>query len=357
MFSSSRALLARNRSSSFSAIAIIALILFAFTICQAQSFGGTNTTGTFGNEEIQGRVFFPRGHQSAMRPVVTLQGDSTSELTTTTDSDGSFRFTHLRPESYTIIVNGGDEFENAYESVSVGSPGPVPAQGTPHEYAIPVIYQVQIYLKPKANASSSIFDLSRVPATVPQKARELFKHGIEFARAGQNAQAIEQLKAALSQAPTFALAYNEIGVLYLKQGQANKAAEAFSEAIKLGRDDFVAHLNYGIALLNLKKLTEAEQQLRQALQKNESAPAGRYYLGLVLMNQKQFATAEEEFKTSIKNSNDQIAQAHKYLGGIYWRQKQYALAAGELEKYLKLDPKAADAAKIRQTIKELRSKK
>ena len=75
------------------------------------------------------------------------------------------------------------------------------------------------------------------------------------------------------------------------------------------------------------------------------------------MNRQDFGAAEGEFKTSISDSNDGIATAHKYLGGIYWRQKQYALAADELEKYVIQDPKASDASKIRETIKDLRSKK
>jgi Tfp pilus assembly protein PilF len=195
-----------------------------------------------------------------------------------------------------------------------------------------------------------------VPANISQSARRFFNEAIEAARLGQTTKAIEQFKAAIADAPSFTLAYNEMGVQYLKLGQASQAAEAFATAIKLGRDDFVAHLNYGIALLNLKKFAEAEQQLRQALQQNADAPTVHYYLGLTLMKRKDFEASEAEFKTSIANSHDGIAAAHKYLGGIYWERKQNSLAAEELEKYLKLDPKATDAAKIRGTIKELRAK-
>jgi tetratricopeptide (TPR) repeat protein len=75
------------------------------------------------------------------------------------------------------------------------------------------------------------------------------------------------------------------------------------------------------------------------------------------MKQREFEKAETEFKLSITNSNDRLAPAHKYLGGIYWRNKQYSRAADELTKYIELEPNAADATKIRETIKDLRSKK
>lgn len=360
MFSPSRRIFAFNGTAFFTgALTLAGLVLFSFSHSTAQSIGGLNTTGTFGNEEINGRIFFPGGHQTGMRPVVKLRSDSTTELTALADSDGNFRFTHLRPEFYTIIVNGGDEYENAYEKVSIGSAGAVPAQGNPFDYAIPVIYQVQIYLKPKqASVLNSTPALNQtVPANVPPAARASFLHALESARLRENEKAIEQFKAAISESPSFGLAYNELGVLYLKLGQANQAAEVFARAITLGLDDFVVHLNYGIALLNMKKLAEAEEQLRQSLKKNATVSTSHYYLGFVLLTQQQFEAAEAEFKASIRNSNDRIAPAHKYLGGIYWRRKQYPLAADELERYVKLDPKAADAARIRQTVRELRLKK
>ena len=360
MFSPLHRRFAFNGTAFFTGALILAgLVLFSFGNCAAQSLGGLNNTGTFGNEEINGKIFFPGGHKSSMRPVVKLRSDSTTELTAVADTDGSFRFTHLRPEYYTIIVNGGDEFENAYEKVSIGSAGSVPAQGNPFDYAIPVIYQVQIYLKPKQTGApdSTLAANQTVPANVPQAAREHFMQALESARLGQREKAIEQFKAAISESPSFGLAHNELGVMYLKLGQPNQAAEAFAKAITVGLDDFVVHLNYGIALLNLKKLPEAEAQLRLSLQRNATVSTSHYYLGLVLVEQQQFEAAEAEFKASILNSNDRMGGAHKYLGGIYWRQKHYALAADELERYVKLEPKAVDAAKIRETIKDLRSKK
>ncbi len=358
MLSSSRGKFALNHHSSVWVAITFAIILSSFSTLHAQSINGVNTTGTFGNETIQGRIFFPRGHKSAMRPIVKLQSDSSSELTTVANVDGSFSFTRLRPDSYTIIVNGGDEYENAFETVTVGTSGAVPAQGNPFDYAMPVVYQVQIYLQPKRTGALDSNGATRiVPATVPKPARELFNKGLESARLGDSKKAIEHFKGAISQAPDFELAYNEMGVQYLTLGQPDQAAEAFAKAVQLAPQEFVARLNYGIALLNLNKFAEAEQQLRQALQKNPAAPTAHYYVALALMKQKQFEGAETEFKVSIKNSNDRIAPAHKYLGGIYWRNKEYTRAADELTKYIELDPKAPDGAQIRATIKDLRSKK
>ncbi len=353
MFSCARTKSARNRKSSQWLITTLAIIFCAHTVSKAQSVAaGVNRAGTSGNETIQGKIYFPAGKKSAMRPVVKLQSDGSPELTTIADSDGTFSFTNLRPDSYKIIVNGGDEYENAFETVSVGSAGPVPAQGNPFDYAAPTIYQVQIYLQPKGAGTTA----PAVPSNVPKGARELFLKGVESARLGDSKKAIEQFKDAISQAPDFELAYNEMGVQYLTLGQADKAADAFATAVKLAPEEFLARLNYGIALLNLQKFPEAEKQLRLALRKNAATPTGHYYVALALMNQQKFDAAETEFKTSITNSNDRTAPAHKYLGGIYWRNKQHSRAADELTRYVTLSPKAPDAERIRGTIKDLRSR-
>ena len=358
MFSSARGVFALSRHSVLWQAVTLAILLCLYVVSHAQGLNGANTTGTSGNEVIQGRIYFPRGHTSAMRPVIKLQSDSSSELTTVANVDGSFSFTNLRPDSYTIVVIGGDEYENALETVMVGSAGPVPAQGNPAQYAIPVIYQVQIYLQPRKTLASSNAEAKQsIPANVTKPARDLFSKGVESARLGDHRKSIEQFQQAISQAPDFELAYNEMGVQYLALGQLDKAAEAFTKALKLAPEDFVARLNYGIALLNQNKFAEAEKQLRQALQKNVAAPTGHYYVALALMKQQEFEAAEAEFQISIKNSNDRIASAHKYLGGIYWHNKQYSRAADELTRYIVLDPKAPDAGKIRDTIKDLRSRK
>ena len=49
-------------------------------------------------------------------------------------------------------------------------------------------------------------------------------------------------------------------------------------------------------------------------------------------------------------------EVHWQLAGLYRDQKRYKEAADELELFLKAEPKAADAVKIREMIKQLREK-
>src|SRR5258705_13287878 len=101
---------ANNRPSFLSGSATLLIVLLSLTVSYAQRASETNA-GMIGNEQIEGRVFFPPGDKSSARPVVKLQSLSSPEVTGVTDRDGMFRFTHLRPDEYTVIVEGGDQYE------------------------------------------------------------------------------------------------------------------------------------------------------------------------------------------------------------------------------------------------------
>jgi Tfp pilus assembly protein PilF len=357
MLFNSRSIFTRNFRFCLSGPATLFILLLSLTVSYAQRASETNA-GMIGNEQIEGRVFFPPSDKSSARPVVKLQSLSSPEVTGVTDRDGMFRFTHLRPDEYTVIVEGGDQYERATETVAIGNSGAVPAQGSPGQYAIPLVYQVQIYLKPKRTNSNGQPAVSNTAfANVPASARGLFQQALGNGRAGNQVKAIEQLKSVISQAPRFTLAYNELAVQYLKTGRGAQAVEILKEGLGISPEDFTLRLNYGIALLNQKKFAEAETELRTAIQKgNADSPVSRFYLGMALISQEKFDEAQAEFENAIKNGGNKLALAHRYLGGLYWRDKKYREAADEFEKYLTLEPKVTDAKKIRGTIEELRHK-
>jgi regulator of sirC expression with transglutaminase-like and TPR domain len=332
------------------------VILFLLSLFLTESYAQKTAeinSGMNGNEQISGRIFFPQGDKSGVRPMVKLQSLSSSEVTGMADPVGNFRFTHLRPDTYTVIVDAGDAYEKAIETVTVGFSGGVPAQGDPGSYAVPLVYEAQFYLKYKHGAAPVT-----ISPDVPAAAQDLFRQAVEMARAGDHEKAIEQLKSAIAHAPKFATAYNELAAEYIKTGRGDQALAILKEAVKTNPDDLSLRLSYGIALLNQKKLAAAEAQLLQLanIKDNPDAPTAGYYLGLTLMSENKTEAAQSVFETVIKNGGDKFAMAHKYLGGIYWRNKKYRAAADELEKYLRLEPKAADAAKVRDTVKELRQK-
>lgn len=316
------------------------LILAATLAVHAQGVGSSRGLSSGGGiHTIQGRVYFPAGDATAGKAVkVTLESaTSFGGKSTVTDQDGGFRFNSLEAGGYTVVVDGGKEYETYRETVSIdreASPG-----GR--------IIQVNIQLRPRADSSNPAF------AGIPQNALDFYQKGTAAAQKGNPKGAVEFLTKAVALSPNFTQALNELGLQYLKLGQMDKAAETFEALLKLKPTDSVAQLNLGIALFNQKKFEDAEQHLRQALKLN--GPTVHYYLGLTLVSLKRYPDAQAELELAIKNGGESLALAHKYLGGLYMAAHRKKEAADELEKYLQLDPKAPEAEKIKTTIKELRN--
>jgi len=324
----------------FSSFAITSLTLAVAVITNAQAPGSSHDAAGAGGNTIQGRVYLPAG-QSAAGAAFKVRLESVSAFnapSSATDQDGAFRFSGLVPGVYNIVVEGGKEYETARETVNID-------YGTSSR-----VVSVAIQLRLKAGPANPAF------ANVPKNAIDLYQKGSAAAQKGNAKNAVDFLSKAVEAYPTFAVALNELGLQYLKLSQWEKAADTFVALLKLSPADSLAQLNLGIALYNQNKLDQAETHLREALKLKSSGPNAHYYLGMTLVKTKRYEEAEKELQLTLSNGGENIALAHKYLGGLYLSGRHHKEAADELETYLRLDPKAADAERIRGTIKELRAR-
>lgn len=339
----------------FAAFSCLAFLWLCTPTALGQAGGGIDAIGTGGNHTIRGRIYFPSGRRSDTRVMVKLESYNSGELYVLSDTNGTFAFRGLIAGSYTVVVDGGDDYDTVRESVFIDTDG----NSSRTALRLPPtsrLYTVDISLRPKRNTPVKSGVLNAALATVPQAARDLYQKALDDSRAGDTKKAIEELQSALELYPDFPLALNELAVQYLKIGQPDKAVEVLSKAVKLAAQDFQPRLNYGFALLNLRRYAEAEEQLRIAIKLNSGFPTAHMYLGIVLAIQRKLDEGEKELKIAIDSRSNEVALAHRYLGGVFLEKQQYRLAAAELETYLKLAPNAADAEWLRQKIKELHNK-
>jgi hypothetical protein len=335
------------------------LLLVPLTIASAQGVGaGRDIADTGGNNVITGRLYYPTKPAADIRVKVTLESNSSPTITTTTNADGVFKFSGVNAGYYTVVVDAGAEYEIAREQVNIEKSMNYSSGSA----------QVPIYLRPKGSGPAAKSGAMNPALTgVPKPAVDLYQKGLEFAQKNDSKKAVEQLSKAVELYPQFALALNELGVQYLRLGQPDKAAEALQSATKIMPEEFMPRLNYGIALLNQKKFSEAETELRQALKKNNDSPTAHMYLGIALLttsrdektrqyDMDKYTEAQKELETAVGTGKEEVAMAHRYLGGIYSGNKEYKRAADEIDTYLKLSPKAADAERLREVVKDLRKK-
>lgn len=327
--------------------------LFLLSSCAATFAQGVGSTRGLpsgeGINSILGHIYFPVRPEAGTRVKVTLSSTDMMNQSTVTDEDGTFRFNGLLPGHYTITVDGGKEFDQAIEPVSID------------REASPGGRNLQVVINLKLKGTADAFN------KIPKQARDLYAKGMEAAGKGDSKKAAEQLSGAVALYPAFPQALSELGVQYLKLGQADKAAESLQAALKITPDDNNARLSYGIALMNQKKFAEAEAELRQVIQKNNAMPTAHMYLGIVLLSlsrdektkqydMAKYTEAQTELETAVSTGKEEVAMAHRYLGGIYAGNRDYKRGADELETYLRLVPKAPDAERLKAAIKDLRSK-
>jgi len=335
---------------------VVTLLVLSVVAAHAQSGAGIDSTGTGGRHSITGRLVFPSGQRADLQLKIRLECPGQGDMTVLSDRNGNFSFQSLLAGNYTVTVEGGDYFETEHERVFIEPYNNSPAAGV---QMVPISRpnNVQIYLRPKGQAAQNKPGvLNAALAKVPKPAVELYEKGMESAGRNEPEKAIDNLKRAIELYPEFALALNELGVQYLKKGELDKAAEVLARAVQLAPDAPEPSLNYGIVLLQQKKFEEAEKQLRVAVKKNDGAFTAHLYLGIALIHFKNYTEAETQLQKAVTLGGPKASQAHYYLGGLYWQTGSYKQAADELETYLKLEPKAANADKLKGTIKELRSK-
>jgi tetratricopeptide (TPR) repeat protein len=318
---------------------------------QAQSDTRVNAdpggTGTGGSHTIEGRVLKPGGHMLNTQARVKLRSAYTGEQFTTTDGNGAFTFSRLRSGTYYLVVEAGGEYESASDTVDIMSTAGNAGSAV----------TVQITLQPKQAAKQTTGMVDAAAAEAPEAPLKLYKEAMLSAQAGKREKAIEQLKSALSICPDFMLAFNEMGVQYIKLHKWDKAAESLRSALKLAPDDFAPNLNYGIVLLQAKDFMGAARALQRALRKDGSSAAAHFYYGQAMTWLGEYDAAEHELKQAIGLGNNEMVEAYRLLGAVYIEKRNNQRAAEELEKYLSLLPKAKDADKIREMIKQLRTQK
>ncbi|MGA9773266.1 MAG: tetratricopeptide repeat protein [Blastocatellia bacterium] len=340
---------ARSIRSVLLSIAVVSLVCTASANAQSDTRVNNDAsgTGTGGQHTIEGHVRKPSGHLLNTQARVKLRSAYASEQFTTTDGNGAFTFSRLRSGTDYVVVEAGVEYESASDTVDI-----VSASGNTGSAV-----NIQITLQPKQTAKQTTGIVDASMAEAPEAPLKLYKEAIVFVQAGKREKAIEQLKSALSIYPDFMLAFNEMGVQYIKLRKWDKAAESLRSALRLAPDEFAPNLNYAIVLLQMKDFTGAAAALEQALKKDCSSAAAHFYYGQALVWLGKYDGAERELRQTIELKGDEMVEAYRLLGAVYIEMRNNQRAAEELEKYLSHSPKAKDADRIRDIIKQLRVQK
>lgn len=327
-------------------ILLVSVLLCSAGFTAAQIAGGlTETTNTSlgGTNYVVGTVYAPDGRPINRRLRIRLTTPFWGEVLSTTDDSGRFVFSRVGSGVYTLVIDE-KEFAPVRQEVEI----------TARRTEMAETYTMTIRLREASDAKSkekrSVIDAAN--AGVPKRALDLYEKASKLAEAKDYQGAIEQLKLAVAQHPTFVNAFNQIGVLYLRLNDLKNAHEALEAALKIKPDAYDPLINQAIVLFRMARYQEAETVLRNTLKVKADSAAAYYYLGRTLQKLGRNDEAEKAYLAGTKISPGEFKETHRLLAVYYWERGALQRVVEELETYLKLVPTAPDAADLRKVIDE-----
>ncbi|MFT3744275.1 MAG: tetratricopeptide repeat protein [Pyrinomonadaceae bacterium] len=313
-----------------------AQIPYSGTLAENSRRGGANV--------IAGTVHWPDGSKADRRINVKVRPQTGGDFFITTDTSGQFVIINLPEGIYHIIIDREDAFEPVDQTVELVTNGD----------ELKPVYSVSIRLveKRKPEPKPSILKVESIGVT--DRARNFYLKALDLAKAADHAGAVQQLKLAVAEFPTFFEAFNELGVQYQKLNDLPNAELSLRSALNIKPGGFEPTLNLAIVLFRLAKYKEAETLLRDAVKLKDSAAIPHFYLGRTLAKLALYDEAEKELILSIAIGGAEMNEAHRMLAMMYIDKDDRAKAVSALETYLKLVPTAPDAEKLRDAIKQLK---
>jgi tetratricopeptide (TPR) repeat protein len=291
--------------------------------------------------ELSGQ-FLPPGRAS-----VSLFGTRNSfTAATVSDAAGRFSFKNLRPDDYTVAVFIPGRGE-ARRTVEVG-----PAAAGSHR-------RVSLTLDLKDSdfelaAPVPQYSVSTRQLAIPKAALREYQEAQKDLERRHPDAAVKRLENAVAMAPQFSMAWNDLGTIAYQTRKFDRAEECFRQALEQDPGAFEPLVNLGGVLVALHKLDEAaDYNLRAVLARPNDALANSQ------LGQTYFALARMDLAQKYLERARQIDSAHfshpqLLLAEIHLRRGERREAAAVLEEFLKYHPDWPAAARMRQTIAELR---
>lgn len=329
------------------------LLMFAITT-------GITVTAAFaqGRNAITGTVF-----GEAHRPVPDVYVELTDDFNSTinrakTDASGRFAFNGLLSGRYRVkALPYGTGYMEQSQEVVLTSVSAAPGSGADRQ-------NIDIVLKLDERANSSPFALVTgvvFAQDVPELARRSYLEGIRYLREKKESEGFESLKKAIEIFPDYYLALDRLGGEYATRGAADRsyyeaALVLLTKAVEVNPRGPSSTFGLGWTQYQLGLNKEAIDTLTRLITLAGKSADAYLWLGKAQRRASMLDRAEETFKRANELSKGKVPDIHWQLASLYSDQKRYVEAANELELFLKAQPKAPNAEKIKALIKQLREK-
>lgn len=159
--------------------------------------------------------------------------------------------------------------------------------------------------------------------------------GLEYAREGQWALAMDKLKLAITERDDYAPAHAALAYVYARHGDNDLAEQEYRRALSLDADDPDTQNNFGVFLCGRGRSAEAQKLFRRAAaNRNYSTPEAAWTNAGICPGTSQ-ADAEADFMRALQ-ANPQFPEALQQMAQLSFERKQYLRARAFEQRYRKV---------------------
>jgi len=305
------------------------ILIFFLSFFLSWTLAGVTELSAEESAGVSGALRLPDVNRNCDGVTVGLEQPFGIELRHThTDWLCNFAFNNLEPGVYYIHV---------------GMPGYLEVRQPVHvEKALDsrVALVLDRGIDPASDSSPSgspIVDASEILRMYPEEAVRLYKESIESRRKGKAEEAARQLERALSIAPEFYAALNDLGLAYQSLGRFDDAGAHLWKAHAINSNSAAPLINLGALYLATGDLAEAVRVSNMAVEADSHSALAFFNLGMALYRKSDFQQAENAYLKTLSLAPSLLV-AHLALTDAYVKMRRLGDAAKQLDLYLEKAP-------------------
>lgn len=186
----------------------------------------------------------------------------------------------------------------------------------------------------------------------PRNAVKEFDKGVAADKDQKRDDAIRHYEKALSLAPDFYPAHNNLGSDYLAESDFNAAEAQFQQVIHANTTDAAAYFNLANVFLLTRRFQESLEHAIEGLRREPNSAFGYYVLGSAYHHVGDAAQSEQALRRALE-LDPKLSRAHLALVNLYLAEHRDADVSAELNAFLRDFPNDAYAPKARALLHKM----
>lgn len=300
--------------------------------------------------KIIGQIRVDRGDFPTHAIYVELQVHFGTINSVFADNQGRFGFYGLEGNIYHVLIK-----EDGFQTID--------EQAVVDPVMSPTVV-LQITLRPQVKdppgklvdrvggSNPYLVDLGEYRRRFAKSVLKEFDKGLRADQDGKRDEAVRHYQRALTRAPDFYPAHNNLGSDYLNESNLTGARKEFEEAVRLNQSDAAGYFNLSNVCTLTGKLDEAQQFLNEGLRREPDSALGQFLLGSLNMRRGKYPEAESALRRAIQTS-PVMTQARLQLINLMLKLGRNDEAKSQLHEFVSTFPDNAYTPKAKQLLARL----